>query len=290
MIPVVYIHDGDQPYLRTALEQAKRYNDEVVLLGIGNKEMWSPWYPWVSERLTDFQAVYQHMNTNPESFEVACFYRWFALHDWMTEQGVERVFYCDTDVMLYCNVTEWAESVGNPDVSFQVPQHQPEYRWSASAHVSLWTAPALAIFCNFIMAEYVQEKNLERLREKWAWHQETGTPGGICDMTILYIFWQAITDPDVGKQLFDLSFVNNAQVIDGATFDHNINVAENYEEGEYWELTLPNPRKEIWRGSDIGRSDAPFFLARGFPVEHIRANALHFQGAHAKALMEEYKS
>ena len=290
MIPVVYIHQGNQPYLRTALEQAKRWNPEVVLLGIGNKGMWSPWYPWISKRMIGFQAVYQHMNTNPEPFELACFYRWFALHDWMTEQGVDRVFYCDTDVMLYCNVTEWAESVGNPDVSFQIPQHQPEYRWSASAHVSLWTRDALGAFCDFIMWLYTED--IGHLQQKWAWHQETRTPGGVCDMALL---WRWAIGDLLARRL---ALVNNAQVINGATFDHNINVAENYELDEYamWpEGTKKSSFKESWADNrpallkldEASRESGNLIHGSG---EIVFANALHFQGQNAKALMEGYKT
>lgn len=282
MIPVVFIHRGGQEYLSIALEQAAIRNG-VVLLG-DNDTLWRNYDP-IDDLLAgarDFDQAYVHMSTNPEPFERFCFHRWFALAEWMRKMRAERVFYCDSDVMLYCDVTEWAESVGNPDVSLQIPKHQPDYRWGVSAHVSLWTLGALEKFCDFVLMIY--QSGLAKLEEKWRWHEETGRPGGICDMTLLYLWNQC------HMSLSARRILNNAMVIDGTTFDHNINVAENYELDEY-KLVGPGLRKSLLQQMEE---------ADGYPAgtvwgwneklgESIRFNALHFQGGPTKELMKEYK-
>ncbi len=278
VIPVVFCHEGNQEYLNTAIEQAKRHNDIVVLLGDSENARsdvrYSSWEHWKSP---EFQRVYKHMSTNHEEFELRCFQRWFAIERWAREHNVEGIFYSDSDVMLYCNITEWAESVDKPDVSFQVPQHQPGYRWSASAHVSLWTLEALREFCEFVSSEYCYvtlSATGGRLTNKWQWHQETDTAGGVCDMTLLFLWWQETLEPD------GWGFVNNATVIDGATFDHNINVAENY--GQY-DYLMQGDHKLV----ETGTHDGPHLLLELGP-QLIKANALHFQGQ-AKAWMKEYQ-
>lgn len=272
MIPVVFIHRGGQEYLSTALEQAAIRNG-VVLLG-DNDTLWRN-FDFMAELLVgakDFDEAYVHMSTNPEPFERFCFHRWFALAEWMRRLRAERVFYCDSDVMLYCDVTEWAESVGNPDVSYQIPLHQPDCRWTASAHVSLWTLDALEKFCDLITAQYTT--GLGRLEEKWQWHQANGLAGGICDMVLLYFF--SLTN----------EVLNNAKVINGATFDHNINVAENYELDEY---EMEAGRKRLWLHEDWNDSRPVLGRVVTDNREKVFANALHFQGGPTKELMKEYK-
>ena len=265
MIPVIFIHKGDHDYLTVAIEQAKLRNEQVVLLH-EPKGLWG--------------KDYEHMNTNLPGFEVFCFQRWFSLLEWMDETNREEAFYCDSDVMLYCNVTEVVRSWPPCTVSFQVPYEQWAYRWGASAHCSYWTHDELAAFCQFIDCTYKGDKM--RLKEKWQWHRETGTPGGVCDMTLLYLWLE-----ERGME----GFVNNAQVIDGTTFDHNINVAENYWPQEYRML---DGMKEAWMSThprimplSVG-IDAPWGYNNELNAKII-FHALHFQGLHRKQLMKEYR-
>lgn len=282
MIPVVFIHQGNQEYLSIALEQAAIRNG-VVLLG-DNDTLWRN-FDHMADLLAvakDFDQAYVHMSTNPEPFERFCFHRWFALAEWMRRMRAERAFYCDSDVMLYCDVTEWAESVGNPDVSLQIPKHQPEYRWAASGHVSLWTLDALSAFCNYIVAIY--QESSELLEAKWHWHQTESKPGGICDMTLLYL-WASDTYR-LGLFHPTTKIVNNAKVINGATFDHNINVAENYELDEY---EMEAGHKRLWLYEDWNDSRPVLGRVVTDSRERVFANALHFQGGPTKELMKEYK-
>lgn len=273
MIPVVFIHQGFQSYLPHALVQAARRN-QVVLLGDEENKIVRHNHTMIDTSVgRDFDEAYVHMSTNPKEFERFCFHRWFILADWMRKTGIEKAFYCDSDVMLYCDVTEWAESVGNPELSYQTPQHQPDYRWAASAHVSLWSVGAVSEFCKFILDTYRQEPARGILEEKWRYHRQNDLSGGVCDMTLLYLFSKL---HPIGAD-----YVNNAKVINGATFDHNINVAENYEPHEY---DMRDGMKRIQR--DAGGIPCGY---RPYEQDWIRFNALHFQGGPAKELMEEYQ-
>jgi len=193
----------------------------------------------------------------------------------MEQHEVDHIFYCDSDVMLYCDVTEVLESYGKHDAAFQIPKYQPPYRWSASGHVSSWSYEGLSSFCNFVVEMYSDEKKLSLLKNKWELHQRTGTPGGVCDMSLLYL-WS-----------LNHEVINNAKVIDGATFDHNINVAENYWRDEY---EMVKGSSEMRKRMDWQPEDQTGTL-HGWNIvsrDWIEFNALHFQGG-AKGLMREYR-
>lgn len=275
MIPVIFAHEGNQDYLRIAIEQARRSGNKVVLLG-DYDNLYLPadvWSSWEHYKDSTFPEIYRHLSSNHAEFELRCFQRWFAIKRWMKACNIEHIFYCDSDVMLYCDVTQWAESVGNPDVSYQIPKHQPDYRWSASAHVSLWSLAALEEFCDFMLATYTRPSGMALLEQKWQWHRAERKSGGICDMTVLYL-WSLETE-----------VLNNAKVINGATFDHNINVSENYEVNEY---EMEDGHKRLWLHEDWNDS-RPVLWPMGEQREKVFANALHFQSDPTKELMKEYE-
>jgi len=266
MIPVVFIHKGDSEYLPLALRQAKAWNPEITLLG--DRSNWSVWPRW--HNITDYPGsgalrAYLHMSSNPAEFEKFCFTRWFILRDFATYQNLDEVFYCDSDVVLYCDVNE-ARPPGTWDLALAMAHHQPEYRWSAAGHVSYWPVSTLSMFCEFVERTYGTKKGLETLNRKWAWHQKTGKPGGICDMTLLWLF----------AREHEIKILT--QVRDGRVFDENINIPENRFPSEY---RMRAGIKEItWREGQ----------PHGFNLllnEEIRFNALHFQGS-AKRLINSY--
>jgi hypothetical protein len=143
-------------------------------------------------------------------------------------------------------------------------QRQSNYRWSAAGHVSYWTELGLARFCDLI--DHIYTHRLDKLEEKWNWHQRTKTPGGICDMTLLWLFSRENEIPILTR------------VRDDTTFDENINISENHLPNEY---RMHEGYKEItWRG----HQPYGYNLVLRKP---IRFNALHFQGT-AKELMKSH--
>jgi hypothetical protein len=104
-------------------------------------------------------------------------------------------------------------------------------------------------------------------QEKWDWHRTTGTAGGVCDMTMLYLWAQNRND-----------VVNFASPLGGGVFDYNINSAENTQSGEY--ETWLGKKKIVFRdGKPYGRRCEDGAI--------VRFRSLHFQGA-AKSQMERY--
>jgi len=267
-IPVVFVHEGDQDYLKVAIRQARRRNSRVVLIGDkSNGSFGADEHGLVKQlRSQHFADTYQHMSHNHAEGALRGMMRWFVLLEWMERSHQDVAFYCDSDAMLYCDVSEFLATypVGWA-ASLQIPQ-KPLWLASASGHFSAWTKDALRSFRAFLEGMYTTERGLSVLRTKWAWHMLTNTPGGVGDMTHLFLW-------SLGKPI-----INNAKVLQGAMFDHNINIPANYTEDEY---RMNGAIKDI-----IVDGPGDYWLWRG--GERIRVNGLHFQGQ-AKRLMEEYE-
>lgn len=281
MIPVILTHRGNQDYVRTAIEQAKLRNKRVILIGDEtNQDFGAEHYLnadyW--EGAAEFEKVYEHMSHNPYAQELYCFQIYFVLRDWARAHGIERLFTMDSDVMLYCDVTEYEQTLGDYDLAINWCERQEPYRWSACLHNSFWKLETLVDMCQFLTRTYNGEplKMWAKLAEKWAWHQEHQIPGGVCDMTLLHFFRQGC------------KAVNLSEVRDGSVWDDNINVSENYMEDEY---ATRGAAKRILplQGTKAGRPALmPNAVVGAGWGEFIWANALHFQGQ-AKRLMEEYR-
>jgi hypothetical protein len=252
---VVIIHDGDQDYLRTALDRARRAGNTVAHLRFARM---SP--GWLR-----FEAAYRHMSTHARIFELRCFQRFFVMQQLMQDQGLDGFFHVDSDVLLFDDLHAFEVEHIRPQAiacGLHMPLAQPGFRYSYGPQTSYWTRAAVDDFCRFLIASF--ENLLPALADKWAWHQQTGAAGGICDMALLYLWARDRGD-----------IANFAAVIGGGVFDLNINSGENLVKDEY-ETRLG--RKHI-----VFREGRPWCrnLKSG---EWVRFRSLHFQG-HIKAQM-----
>lgn len=259
MLPVIFIHRGpNTQYLKLAL---KKSPDAILIGDEDNCSVTSAYHPYQNyfQGASDFKKLYQHRSTNPEWFEMFCFQRWFVLYEFMEQHSLTKVFVADSDVLLYCDVSDY-----DYDVAYSIPKDQQNYRWSASAHVSYWTINGLRKFCEYILWLFEDDY---LLNEKWQYHKETGAPGGIADMTALYLF---STEHPV-KTL--------TGVYEGMTFDHQMNRPDNLYRDEY---EMGGDIKRIdWR---LGKT--PYGYNKKLDC-WVKFNALHFQG-NAKQHMEKF--
>lgn len=268
-LPVVFVHKGDSWYLPYALNQALGCNQQqrVVLIGSGEK-VWSRIDRMelsaceASPLARQFFRVYKHQSTNSEPFELFCWLRWFYLLSYMKMTCLKEVLYLDSDVLLYTSGASLVKSCHArlAKCAFFVPeQDHATMEWSASGHVSYWTAEALEQFCNFAVMSFVDKQFLSEYNRKWLWHQETKTPGGICDMTALYWFWKR--NPD---RIGNFSETHGAGVVDRA-----MGMSANRRDQEY--CMRRGVKETIFEGVTPCFVEAP---ERGKAV----VAALHFQG------------
>ncbi len=242
MIPVVYIHFGNHPeYLIKSVEQALVYNKEVIL--ISDKEWKKEGVKNISpakynEGIDAFLKVYQHKSTNAMKFELMCINRWFVLRNVMNALDIPVCYYSDSDGMLYDNMEAVYKNYSEYEASYTYTEMQDNYRWSASACCSFWKRETLNKFCDFIMELYTPEK-INVLEEKWKYHQINNIGGGVCDMTLLYLF---------SKQI---KFYPLSKVMNDFCFDQNMRVSENYfpDEYEMQQRVKPARKKVKWKNN-----------------------------------------
>jgi len=266
---IVFIHSGDNWYLPYVLHQAKHVSpdSEVVLLGqlsnstsIQNVTLEKLREP---NSIKEFNKIYVHMSTNPKDFELFCFTRWHYLLEYMHLSKTRSIFYFDSDVLLYSPIKDIAEIYGRQISACAyliIKQDVSSMRWSATAHASYWTLDFLEKFCNFTRECFCQDKYLNMLKQKWAWHVTNDKPGGICDMTVLFLFWL-----ENSGNIANLAINYNNNV-----FDDNINSSANYEENEY----LMHRR---WKKIKFINKE-PMLIKADNKKNLVRAHALHFQG------------
>jgi len=225
-IPIIYFHTGNSSYLNISIKQCKKFNDHVILLGDDSNSDIDVEHHNLYDYHDDvakFHKLYQHMSTNGHGFELTCYVRWIILANFIKKQnfGSAPIVYLDSDVMTYCDYSE-KENLFEDNYAGKVckAKRQNDYRWSASGCISYWKHDMVLKFKDYLFELYTNK--IDKLKEKYQYHVDSGVPGGICDMTAIYLFSE---ENDIGtlNDVFD----------DDSTFDQNISVAENYLDDEY---------------------------------------------------------
>lgn len=228
--PVVISHfNGSPRYLGHALRAAARHNRRVVLLGdSSNTEVWPDSFDCSGKDTSlysDFRRVFRKMSFYADAYETAFWKRLFMLELWMSEGGHPVAVLLDSDVVTFADLSRSMAPFleGSCDVGLMTPHDQQDgFHWASSCHVSYWSLEALGEFLTFCVAAYGDGPRRADLEAKWEWHQANRVPGGVSEMTLLYLW--ARNRARVG---------NFAQAVAGATFDLNLNDSTNYWREEY---------------------------------------------------------
>lgn len=265
-IPVFFIHSGNQKYLEIAINSAEKYNKDVYLLGDENNKIFSKKHINIASldnsKYEEFKSVYKHMSTNDYKFEINCFKRYFLLIEAMKKLGMEKCIMLDSDVITFYNYSELDYSAYKAAVA--IPKNQDNFRYTALPHCSYWTISGLIEFTNYCINTY--KNNMSVLEKKYKNHLDNNIKGGICDMSLLYLW--AINDKDV---------YNNLIPNDKLVIDANINKNENYYENEY-EYSKLLKIKKIYKKNNC------YYFKKDNNYKKIIC--LHFQGR-AKYLMND---
>jgi hypothetical protein len=268
MVPVIIIHKGNPSYLPTVIQQAKKFNSNVFLIGDNsNKKLvdskdFCP-IDSCSSRATEFSKIYSHLSTNGYDIELFCFQRWLILEEFMRAQEIRRCLYIDSDVLLYANAE-------NEIIKYEQFDFTLTHRCCGSS--SFFTHTGLVGICDFMMATYSNKQSYEY--EKIASHyhirQKHKLPGGVCDMTLLEFYSYQICGR-VGEMM---------HIIDGATWDHSINESD---QG----FDMKSGIKNIQFLNCSGPLGTGFLPHCQKGEERIRFHSLHLQGP-AKGKFSEF--
>lgn len=268
---IVFIHQGNSGYLKTALRQARSTNldTDIFLLGDDNHreickeeniryENFFSYYD--TEKLKQFSFSYKHLSTNDGAYEFFCFARWFILESFIVQNQVESFFIADSDVLLYADIKK--EFTKFKNFKFTLTNN-------ASAGISFFNdISSLSEFTEFCVDVYNGSHKFifDRCQSHYMDLQKNNQPGGVCDMTLWSWFR---TDRFINPGLVG----ETSEIIEDSTYDHNINQSDGYE--------MLNGRKNIKMINNIP------YCKNLWMNKDVKMNCLHFQG-NAKILMEKY--
>ena len=134
----------------------------------------------------------------------------------MEEQNLDTVFYVDSDVMLYVNISEEYKKYEQYDLTLL-------HRTAAIS--SYFTKLGLDNFTNFLMKTFSNKQSYEYQKIASHYHvrQKFNLPGGVCDMTY-FDFFHYMDDGGGGPGKVG----EMMSIINDSTYDHNINVSDQY--------------------------------------------------------------
>lgn len=237
-LPVIVHHECGDPsahgYLLDCLRQTVRCNENTVLLGSTN---WKPLLPegvafadakaLEDSRLAEFERVYVDLAPYyPNS--LIFFRRLFLMETYLRRSGLHEAVLLDSDILLYQNLTDFPR-FRECDFACCIDENQhfskedtQGLRWFANCGISYWTLDALDDFLTFLQDSY--ENHLDRLRVKYDYHVAHNIPGGVTEMSLIYLWVQ-----DRSK----MRFYNMSVPEDGKSFNNTVWFAVNYSDNEF---------------------------------------------------------
>lgn len=264
-IPVIFIHYGDQDYLKCALGQARRYNESVILISDIRQTLDGVfWYDISAYRkaANDFEHVYKHLGSSDSYlWGLRCFQRWFILREFLNANAIERCFYCESDVMLYCDVTRKFDDYEGCDLALLDTQSNGLSSYQGHLYFGsaiYFSQEVLNSFCSYMINFY--SKNFDFLNKIYSLRKIK--EHSICDMTMTTHFVADFREKYVIKMLTDI--INNEQ------FDHNMHGSEN-DVYEMCNLNGSIVKKIQWKGGK------PYCFNKKLQ-KFIGFCGLHFQG------------
>ena len=239
-VSVIMTHGGsgnnpdysDQGYLEYTLKQAQQYNERVILLGDEtHKHLKVERYNYADfykEAKQFFEEEYVQYSRYIEGYDRFVMALYFMLKEFMLAAGLDVVSNSDSDMMIYCDMTEEEKKLPQGYLlGCCIPEYQPPFRWNASTETSFITLEAVHEICAFFHRIYTTPDGLAKVKSKWDWHVANKMAGGVCDLTLMWLFVQ-----EQGRE----RIVNLTPVIqsaEGGTFAHKISGIENSIQGEY---------------------------------------------------------
>lgn len=275
-IPVIITYFGGTPsFLIYALKSAAITNSEVVLIGDEtNKNMWKNHWDTTqvkSEKWQNFMKFYVQMSDYTKKYETGFWKRLFFLEKWMNDKDVKKVFMVESDVVSFINYSRKIyPSLPDDCISaLMTPKRQDISVWAASTHFSYWTIEGLEDFTSFCIDAYSNEKIKQKLTAKYQWHIKHKMPGGITEMTLLYL-WS-----EKKPRVFNL-----CRVINDMSIDLAIVTPENYFQDEY-QMKLGLKRIIFKNGIPVGYNK--------ILKKEVQFGCLHCQGW-AKSMMSVFNN
>jgi hypothetical protein len=262
-LPIVIIHQGNPFYLTTCLRHAKVYNPNSTIYLLGdesNRHLADEQI--IHEFITDyftqaeaFAPLYQHYTTNPYHYNLFCFQRWYMLREFMEAKKLERIFVCESDELLYCDVEKESPLPTGADFTILDKSLANSITMSYQGVVS---------FTDFLTDTYsnqdMHQSLVAQFYSTYFSRNKRVRMGGISDMTLFKLY--------CGKS--ENSIVDYAQPVNNCCWDVAIQIPQGF-------LMEKGIKKITWI------DDLPYATYKN--GELIRMLGLHFLGGNK---MKEY--
>lgn len=200
MIPVVFIQVWKPCNVAIAINKALETND-VHLIGERDYSNRNCCFHDIAA-YEDGVRNWLHVQEKrlERDFETLCMYRWYCVLKLMDEIKTDRVWSCDSDVLLYGNADHEYSLVGNPDMTFSFC---PEGR-KAGLDYPLGHA-GHSIVCRTALEQFVNTKH-NQWNDMFAWTNMLRTSS----------FSVVDTAKPIGQRLWDHHLGNNLRHYDSA--------------------------------------------------------------------------
>lgn len=278
IIPVVIFHVGCPEHLPYSVQSAQRWNERVILLGDeANRNVAREWFDHEMLDLTrynEFLKVFENYSTYTDFFAQICFKRYFLYYELMKELDFDRILVAESDLYNCADYSSIPSLKGAYAMVSTVDGQEKDYGWSSCCHCSYWTREALDDFLNFCQSTFSDNKEL--LLKKWNYQREHNLAGGVCDMTLVYL-WSKDND----------RVLNSARIFDGGTIDQNLCDRVNFSENEYRYNSFAGIKKYVIRKDALDRKQPYLVKADGTLV---RVFAIHCSGRAKSAIQAFDKS
>ena len=273
-IPIIILHIGKSNYVESCMKQALKYNNEVIFLTddsnyLNNFKIKVVDYTKYVKYGVQLQKTFKNYSTNSPQIEFLCVLRWLVVYQYMKENNINRAFICDSDVLIYDDISELNEKYLK-DYNFMLCSSPSK---NLTGGQSIWNIEELGKFKDFVINFYgTQINNIESFFETYK------EPGGICDMTILYYFAHNKSNFE-GLRFDGMPYFNQdlTQIFnDELTFDLHLDTAGNHPNPNDWEMV--DGRKNIKY-----INNQPHCYNKRLKKD-IRFVLLHFQGRNKRVM------
>lgn len=283
VIPILIHHEtGEKPqtggganqeYLKYCILQAKKFNEKVVLFGDEYNKKWcDDWHSineYDSEKWHHFERVFENLvySSYTDAWALGIFKRFFIFEEYLKHNGYKECVMMDSDVLIFLNLSEYPQ-FANCQAAYEIPNTQNlecvdatnDLRMCAIPGVAYFTLEALSEFTSFCIDVYENRRDL--IMPKYEAHMKYHIGGGVCEMSILYLFAKLMPKGYV---------INLLEEYDGRVFTGNTVGTDDLTYDQYELSALTQMKKISFKGEQA------YMTLKG--GRKIPVNNIHFGGA-----------
>jgi len=165
-----------------------------------------------------FTKIYKHLSTHSESFELACFERYFALKACMSKMKLESAWQLDTDVVPTNSLNIYSKF----ELIFSTPYKDLSV---VSAHTAKFSKAGIENLVSYLLNIFYQQ-NTNELERIYIERVSKGLLGGITDMTAVGC-WLKTLKTDAWYNSFDNEFLGIRINHIFGNLDHDLSLRSN---------------------------------------------------------------